>query len=177
MDKDFEIFLDILLRATERIEAHYFQLPIAGSEEPIYRERVYCYELYHRIRECTPNDYAYVLDGEVDKAGHPILRQETGRLKPDFIVHVPGTMDRNLAIVEVKPINADNGSIQKDAQTLRLFLERAQYFKAVYLVYGVGTPKEFGNFPHIVREVFRDIQRERIVLVWHQGPLQRAALQ
>lgn len=177
MEKDFTTFLDILLRATERIEAHYFQLPIAGSEEPIYRERVYCYELYHRIRECMPDDYGYVLDGEVDKAGHPILRQETGALKPDFIVHVPGTMDRNLAVVEVKPINADNKSIRKDAQTLRLFLERAQYFKAVSLVYGDGMHKEFAKFPYIVKEVFRDIPREHIVLVWHQSPLRRAALQ
>jgi hypothetical protein len=37
--------IDKLIRAaTERIDIPYFQLPIAGKENPIYRERVYCYE-------------------------------------------------------------------------------------------------------------------------------------
>jgi hypothetical protein len=40
---------DVLAEATAAIEARYFRLPIAGGD-PIYRERVYCYELYHQMR-------------------------------------------------------------------------------------------------------------------------------
>ena len=72
MQKDFETFLNLLIQATERVEGHYFQLLVAGSEAPIYRERVYCYELYHRMRECMSENFPYVLDGEVDKVAHPI---------------------------------------------------------------------------------------------------------
>ena len=40
----------LLKDATSGIEGNYFQLPIDGSEDPIYRERVYCYELYHQLK-------------------------------------------------------------------------------------------------------------------------------
>lgn len=45
-----ETFVKILRKATANIPPEYFQLPIAGREDPIYRERVYCYELYHQMR-------------------------------------------------------------------------------------------------------------------------------
>ena len=45
-----ERFLKLLIEATARVPLHYFQLPVAEREDPIYRERVYCYELYHQLR-------------------------------------------------------------------------------------------------------------------------------
>ena len=98
----FEYFIECLIEATGKIESHYFQLPVAGDERPIFRERVYCYELYHQLRCTLVDDFPYVLDGEVDKAGHPILRTELGAKKPDFIVHMPGQMDQNLVVIEVR---------------------------------------------------------------------------
>ena len=47
---DFDCFMKCLREAGKRMDAHYFQLPVAGSEEPVFRERVYCYELYHQLR-------------------------------------------------------------------------------------------------------------------------------
>lgn len=146
---DFEFFLGILLDATRRLGTHYFQLPVAGAEDPIFRERVYCYELYHLVREAMPHDCPYVLDGEVDKGGHPLLRKEIGPLKPDFIVHIPGTMDANLAVVEVKPLGASRENIVKDVETLKRFLDKADYFKAVHLVYGNGTEDDIRSFEEI----------------------------
>src|SRR4030043_1988755 len=99
--KDFECFMQCLMKAGEKIEPHYFQIPTAGSDELIYRERVYCYELYHQLRIALGDDFSYKLDGEVDKAGHLSIR---GGKKPDFIVHIPDEMDRNLVVIEVKPI-------------------------------------------------------------------------
>ena len=40
---------NILKKATESIEGQYFQLSLDGGD-PVYRERLYCYELYHQIR-------------------------------------------------------------------------------------------------------------------------------
>ena len=40
---------DVLADATRSIEAEYFHLSIDGGG-PVYRERVYCYELYHQMR-------------------------------------------------------------------------------------------------------------------------------
>ena len=44
-----EQLTDILRQATAAIGRDYFLLPIHGAA-PVYRERVYCYELYHQMR-------------------------------------------------------------------------------------------------------------------------------
>jgi len=97
-EKDFQYFMNCLMGVIKNIDAHYFQLPIAGNEEPIYRERVYCYELYHQLRCMLGNGFPYKLNGEVDKNGHPIIRNAK---KPDFIIHKPGDMEYNLVVIEI----------------------------------------------------------------------------
>lgn len=63
----------ILAEATASVGPEYFLLPIDGAD-PIYRERVYCYELYHQMRRRWPDDRRYILNGEVDKSAHPYFR-------------------------------------------------------------------------------------------------------
>ena len=125
--------------ATKHIEKNYFQLPIDGREDPIYRERVYCYELYHQLRLCWPTDTEYELSGELDKSGHPLIRGNgLDRVKPDLLVHVPGDMGGNYTVIEVKPISANSNGIAKDLSTLTAFRRHAGYAKALYLFYGDG---------------------------------------
>jgi hypothetical protein len=81
IEQDFKYFLECLIKATRKMDSHYFQLPVAQGDEPIYRERVYCYELYHQLRCILENNFPYKLHGEVDKGGHPVIR---GFKKPDF---------------------------------------------------------------------------------------------
>lgn len=132
-------FENIIKAATANVERGYIQLPIDGKEDPIYRERVYCYELYHQMRLCWPDETDYVLSGEVDKAGHPLIRKNgLDNIKPDFLVHVPGNMGGNYIIIEVKPINADPQGILKDLTTLISFRQFAGYKKAIFLLYGKG---------------------------------------
>jgi hypothetical protein len=68
-----EWFTGILHEATARIAPEYFLLPVYGGPS-VYRERVYCYELYHQIRLLWPGDCPYRLNGEVDKRAHPYFR-------------------------------------------------------------------------------------------------------
>jgi len=130
-------FSEILEQATARIPEEYFQLPIDGRDDPIYRERVYCYELYHQLRTLWPPQSEYSLAGEVDKSGHPLIRGNgLDRSKPDFLVHVPGNMAGNYAVIEVKPICAQAREVWRDLETLSNFVVHAQYVRAVFLVYG-----------------------------------------
>jgi len=125
---------DILARASAAIEEKFFRLPIDGGE-PVFRERVYCYELYHQMRVLwTSNEFT--LNGEVDKRGHALLRRLGLRLaSPDFLIHSPGSMNGNHAVIEVKhTLAADD--IEKDLQTLRSFVAVAGYARAIYLVFG-----------------------------------------
>lgn len=96
---DFEHFIEQFLRASQEIDHAYMQLPVAGKETPIYRERVYCYELYHQLSLLRVQFAPYSLSGEVDKSGHPYIRgNNLDCVKPDFLLHEPGNMDANLPI-------------------------------------------------------------------------------
>jgi hypothetical protein len=48
----------ILETATAGITSAYFHVAIDGGD-PIYRERVYAYELYHQMRSHWPQDTPY----------------------------------------------------------------------------------------------------------------------
>lgn len=127
---------DVLGAATAHIGADYFHLPVHGGG-PVYRERVYCYELYHQMRLRWPNEGPFRLNGEVDKAAHPILSQRgASHAKPDLLVHGPGDMGLNHAIIEVKSLRASGDGIEKDLNTLSLFRRAVGYERAIYLIYG-----------------------------------------
>jgi hypothetical protein len=129
---------DILAGATAAIDTEYFRLPIDGGN-PVYRERVYCYELYHQMRAQWPPREAcrYLLNGEVDKRAHVLLHQLGVRgEKPDLLVHRPGHMEDNHAVIEVKHANAPSLGILKDLKTLTLFRNQAGYQRGIYLIYG-----------------------------------------
>jgi hypothetical protein len=128
----------ILQKATAKIEAGYFWLAVAGRDTPIYRERVYCYELYHQMRLCWPKEGCpFVLNGEVDKSGHRILGPRGVGGIPDFLVHKPGDMNGNYAIIEVKAPFARDRQIEIDLAKLTRFVKDAEYERAICLIYGV----------------------------------------
>jgi hypothetical protein len=173
MEKDFDFFMQCLMEAGKKIEPHYFQISTAGANELIYRERVYCYELYHQLRNALGASFPYKLDGEVDKEGHPFIRQTLGPKKPDFIVHIPGEMNRNLVVIEVKPITTENRELEKDINTLRGFLEKARYYRAIMLIYGNEE-----NRNSIIQKAKVLIgNNDRILLVWHHRPRETPLIQ
>ena len=170
MENDFKQLIESLKKAGRRIDGHYFKLDVAGSEESIYRERVYCYELYHQLRCVLGDNFPYKLDGEVDKVSHPhlIIRQNLGAKKADFIVHVPGTMNHNLVVIEVKPVTVKSrmNELRKDLKTLKGFLNEAKYYRALMLIYGDGK----SDLPNEIPDEVKRFSKERILLAWHQGP-------
>lgn len=165
---DFSCFLLHLMVACAKVDAYCFQLPVAGVDNPVYRERVYCYELYHQLRSVLGDSYCYKLHGEIDKNGHPIIRKECGRTIPDLIVHEPRDMRRNLAVVEVKPVTVVKNlrGLRKDIGKLVCFLENANYQYGIQLVYGsIGDV-----LPQQITTVFQNRVKgyeNRIFLLWH----------
>jgi hypothetical protein len=166
--KDFCCFLKHLIKAIENIDTYYFQLPISKDDEPIYRERVYCYELYHQLRCMLGDDFPYKLNGEVDKSGHPIIK---GSKKPDFIVHQPGNMENNLVVIEVKPVTVEQNlnKLSKDLKNLKWFLEEAGYFKAIMLIYGNVND----NLPNNIKQKIKNNNVSGIMVLWHSKPYEK----
>ena len=125
-----------LEQATEGIAPDYFYLNLDGGD-PVYRERVYCYELYHQMRMRWPAQTPFYLNGEVDKARHPKMIHLRDRFpKPDLLVHRPGYMEGNFAVIEVKCDRAGKAGITKDLETLSFFTKEFGYQRAIYLIYG-----------------------------------------
>lgn len=181
-EKSYKQFLECFFKATEKIQNEYYHLPIAGQPLAIYRERVYCYELYHQLRVYLGDDYDFSLGGEVDKRSHPIMQGiDITNAKPDLLVHTPGNMGGNLIIIEVKPINAARIAIRKDLRTLTAFQRDGKYFKSLYLIYG----DSFKGLNRIIREANslqkedkeNRINLELIDLFWHFAPNEPATSQ
>ncbi len=82
-----------------------------------------------------PSDFGYRLDGEADKSGHPIIKKYAGKVIPDFIVHIPESMEQNLVVMEVKPIVGAKKGIIKDVNNLSKFLRPGiDYYRAIFLI-------------------------------------------
>lgn len=167
---DIDTFFEALRAATAQVPPHYFQLQIAGREEPIYRERPYSYELYRLLRNSLPENFPYVLDPELDKSGHPILAERVGGLKPDLVLHVPGSMEKNLLVLEVKPAVRGMEEFRKDLNTLFSFLEGGEYFTAVELLYGDCQADRITSFVDAFAAKFKDTQGKQAHLLWHRQP-------
>ena len=157
-------FTDILKRATREIPEEYFKLPIyGGNNADIYRERVYCYELYHQLRNIWPTDKQYRLCGEIDKRAHPTFSEATET--PDFLIHRPGYID-NYAIIEVKPSNFRPEKLKKDFKTIYKFMNspNSNYSRGICLIYG--------NNNQVVEKIERAVQSSQLDLtqleVWKQ---------
>ncbi len=172
--ESFRHFATCFRKATQNISQVYMHLPIAGSPLPVYRERVYCYELYHQLRLSWDDYGGYSLGGEVDKTHHPIMRDPgLERAKPDLLVHKPGDMDGNLVVIEVKPVVAKKTGIEKDLRTLAAFLHHGRYHKAIYLVYG-DKPGALGTFRRAAgtlqkRDAECRNELDKIILYWHRS--------
>lgn len=156
----------IIARATSRIAEPFFLLPIYGGN-PVSRERVYCYELYHQMRCEWPNDTRYALNGEVDKRAHGAMQAlGVGAITPDFLVHTPGFMEDNHAVIEVKVTGAKPKGIRKDLATLTLFRQGPGYERAIYLFYGEA---DRGKLIKRIRKLAATIEGSIGIELWHHG--------
>lgn len=167
-----EKFDEVLKTATAAVEEGYFELNIAGGAS-VFRERVYCYELYHQMRAVWPPGCEYMLSGEIDKRGHLILRNLGADAKqPDLLIHTPGQMN-NFAIIEVKHTVVVEG-IRKDLQTLDLFVRQVDYQRGIYLLYGTNATADSAER---ICAIARNLEVRSPIEIWlHSNAGQAASM-
>src|SRR5690349_11373492 len=100
-----------LRQATVSIGAEYFAVAAHGRDAARARERVYGYELYHQARLALGDGEPLRLMGEIDKRGRATV---SAAVSPDLVWHVPGDMDANRLVVEIKPATARASGVRKD---------------------------------------------------------------
>lgn len=162
-----EDFDQILFRATSAIDEPYIHFPLAAPQpRTIFRERVYCYELYHQLRMLWPEGTPFMLNGEVDKSGHPHRRMAGLNVSPDLLIHQPGDMAGNHIVLEVKSAAGRLAGIRKDLTTLRALRDRAGYHRCLLLIFGQqGAPNA-----RALDHAFRLIEpQEQGIEIWHHA--------
>ncbi len=172
MENDFDYFVEEFKKAITLIDKKYITVSMYELPDKRYRERVYCYELYHQLRKILGDDYDYMLDGELDKKSHPIFKKKIGAKIPDFVVHHRGVMEHNLVIIEVKSIrNIENdfSNLEKDIGKILEFIKQAEYHYGIMLIYSNGFDRINNNIIETFREKIKDYS-ENIFLIWHPGP-------
>jgi len=162
-----EELTSIVQQATAGVAPDYFYLNLDGGD-PVYRERVYCYELYHQMRMRWPAQTPFYLNGEVDKARHPKMIELRDRLpKPDLLVHRPGYMAGNFAVIEVKCEHAGKTGIAKDLETLSFFVNEFGYQRAIYLIYDDSAMATLTQ----AQDVAQNIENLGAIEYWaHEAP-------
>ena len=153
-------FQDALFRSIMDIDQCYFEVD-RNEDIPAWRERVYCYELFHQLRHHLPKGFPYTLHGEIDKRGHGSIGKafedyykkycqdkkddKPKYPNPDFVVHVPKTR-KNLVVMEVKSTEGDylEYKYKKDIDKLEMFIrtEKIKYEYGIFLIYGPTDQKE-----------------------------------
>ena len=179
-EESFRKFYGCLKKACSNVGKDYFELKQAGSEIPVLRERVYCYELYHQLRLCLRNNSPYMLAGEVDKRAHPIIKDNN---VPDFIFHVSGNMKYNLVIMEVKSTNGiirDYEGLKRDLEKLYKFITKYCYYRGILLIFGnkgINSKDRIGDIVNRVINCRLDDElienmlftlRKKILVLWHR---------
>jgi hypothetical protein len=166
-------FNAIFREATANVSADYFRLPVVDSPA-VYRERLYCYELYHQLRLRWPTESRYRLNGEIDKRSHRYFAEDAWAPKPDFLIHVPGSDDNSIVIVKTVD-NLRNNEVLKDLDTLNQFMERAGYRRGIHLVFGTTAAATLD----VLQRAGLDINQLRGVELWGHSevglPAERAA--
>lgn len=124
----------LLRHSLLQVDASYFRLLTTYRRLGIVRERLFCYELYHQMRNLMTQHHILSLHGEIDKRGHTDFAQQHRR-NPDFVFHIPGTHEGNLIVVEVKGELTKRNQVHKDFETLLVFASSYGYKSGVFILY------------------------------------------
>jgi hypothetical protein len=168
MDDTYNRLLTVVAVSMKAIEADYFNFRVADKENPIERERVYCAELYHQMRQRF-DGIGYYLNNEPNKKGHPIIEKLCGPVDPDFVVHRMGSMGPtdNLAVIEVKRSRGDlSGGVTKDMNTINCMgtIENG-YYGGIIVVFGhLAERRRASLLRRIVELRSRDLRRLTVFL-------------
>lgn len=146
-------YLELIVEAMKKVKKEFKEIDNArisdneqtnqDKEKHTYRERVYCYELYHIMRSIQEGyidsdkfkniDTTFAINGEIDKRGHDFI---INSYNPDFVIHKHGNMNDNLCVVEVK-INYSKSGLHKDFNTLSDMINNYKYKYGVFISIGI----------------------------------------
>lgn len=146
MDEKVESFVEMIKDSLDNVGDEYYKITTTYESSGIVRERVFCYELYHQMRliQSVRGLTDIQIHGEIDKSGH-IAFDRNARKNPDFVFHIPGMMQGNAIVVEIKGKIEGNyqEGVYKDIVTLSKFTNNKHYYHSGILIIYNYTYDEF----------------------------------
>ena len=131
--------VDLIKNALSQVGSDYFKLKTTFEPSGIVRERVFCYELYHQLRNRMTTILDLTLNGEIDKRGHIDFAPKDQK-NPDFVFHIPGTHEGNTLVIEVKG-KLKSDAIENDLNKIITFIERYDYKAGVFVLYNYSLER------------------------------------
>lgn len=128
-------YVKLIHDAINKVGNQYFRIKVTNKCSEIRRERVFCYELYHCMRnlQLERSELDLTINGEIDKSGHPVILKD---FNPDFVIHKQGTMDENQAVIEVKCNLGSKEAVKKDFQTINCMMNKYNYKNGFFILTG-----------------------------------------
>lgn len=145
-----------------------------------FGERVFCYEFYHQLRKLidqekinNPNFLnGALLQGEVEKMQiieliqRFQLRNLTGQLSPDFLMHSPGNANSHPYVIEVKcERNLSARKMLIDIEKIDQFVTQYNYDRGVFLAINANSELIQENINRIQNYVNQLQGRNRIKII------------
>lgn len=175
MDEKVESFVEMIKGSLDNVGDEYYKITTTYESSGIVRERVFCYELYHQMRlvQSARGLTDVQIHGEIDKSGH-IAFDRNSRKNPDFVFHIPGMMQGNAIVVEVKGKIEGNyqEGVYKDIVTLSKFTDNKHYYHfGVLIIYNYT----YDEFLHKIGEFLKNrlqgnkVPTDKIIIICKQS--------
>ncbi len=126
-------FENLIIQAFDAVPQEYYKVLTAPEGKTVKRERVFCYEFYHRVRSLqTAHGWTdFRIHGELSKRGSEAIDEDSS---PDFVFHQPGSMRDNLIVVEVKAGLPNAQDLENDWRKLVVFCTEYCYGRGLWIV-------------------------------------------
>lgn len=170
----FDIFYPALLDAISKIDKQYYKVKLAYFNQTIYRENVYCYELYHQLRLLLGNEFPFLLSGELDKASHPDIADRCLEFKSEFLIHQPGKLDQDsfISIMNVCSLASAFRMPEKLIENLNKMVcstnLQGGYYRGIMLIYGDDS----FDIDRGIYDIYKNYCRgsyDKIILLYHNS--------
>jgi hypothetical protein len=153
------------MKAAENVGCNYYKTPSNNLEKQQNRKQIFCYELYHRMRQLQDNHCKELtLNGELDKSGRAVYNDG----KPDFLFHVSGTDSFNEAVIEVKN-TLHIKEVKEDIQKINAFIKGHEYKIGILFVYDHALPT-VKKFINAIRELDTLESKDSIFVIVAKDP-------
>ncbi len=168
----FDIFYNALLESTSKIDKHFYKVKLAYFNQTMYRENVYCYELYYQLRKILGEDFPYMLSGDVDKASHPDIVERCLEFKSTFLIHQPGIFNSESLLAILYVCSLDYAfrypeTLIENFNKMNCAINvQGGYYRGIMLIYG----DDRGELDRGIHDIYKNYCRgmhDRIILLNH----------